>query len=64
MRPGCLLSRSQRVWARQLEATRRYVDNSKVAVFAFGRAAQTPFGSVSANDKRLMGARLRELVDA
>jgi hypothetical protein len=48
----------------RLEATRRYVDNGKVAVFVFGQAAQTPFGSVSANDKRVMGARLRELVDA
>lgn len=48
----------------RLEATRRYVDNGKVAAFVFGQAAQTPFGSVSANDKRMMGARLRELVDA
>jgi hypothetical protein len=48
----------------RLEATRRYVDHGKVAVFVFGQAAQTPFGSVSANDKRVMGARLRELIDA
>lgn len=47
----------------RLEAARRFVGNSKVAVFAFGQAANTPFGSVSANDKLLMGARLRELVD-
>jgi hypothetical protein len=48
----------------RLEATRRDVDNGNLAVFAFGQAAQTPFGSVSRNDKRMMGARLRELVDA
>ncbi|MFI4977374.1 MAG: hypothetical protein ACHQC8_01655 [Solirubrobacterales bacterium] len=44
----------------RLEAARRSLHNGKVATFVFGQASQTPFGSVSANDKRLMGARLRE----
>jgi hypothetical protein len=48
----------------RLYAARRAVNGDKEAVFVFGQASQTPFGSVSGADKRLMGARLRELVDA
>jgi hypothetical protein len=48
----------------RLEAARRSITDSAAAVFAFGQASQTPFGSVSGSDKRVMGARLRELIDA
>jgi len=47
----------------RLEAARRAVSGGKAAVFVFGQAANTPFGTVSGVDKRTMGARLRELVD-
>jgi hypothetical protein len=48
----------------RLEATRRLIDGAKAAVFAFGQASQTPFGSVSGEDKRLIGGCLRGLVNA
>jgi hypothetical protein len=48
----------------RLEAARRFIPDANAAVFAFRQASQTPFGSVSGADKRLMGTRLRELIDA
>lgn len=47
----------------RVEAARRRLASGKEPLFVFGRASQTPFGSVSAADKRLIGARIRELVD-
>ena len=41
-----------------VEAGRRKLKSGKKPLFVFGRAAQTPFGSVSGADKRLIGETL------
>ena len=47
-----------------VEACRRQLGSGKETLFVYGRAARTPFGSVSGADKRLIGARVLELFDA
>ena len=46
----------------RIEAVRRRLASGKEPLFVFGRASQTPFGSISGEDKRKIGARVRELI--
>jgi hypothetical protein len=59
-----LLDGPKRTRPYPLRAVCRRLPGGKSTVFAFGTAANTPFGTVARVDKRAMGARLRELVDA
>jgi len=47
-----------------VEASRRMLTSGKEVLFVFGRAAQTPFGLVSGADKRFIGARILESLNA
>lgn len=47
-----------------VEAFRCELASGKAPLFVFGRASQTPFGSISAFEKERIGARILELLDA
>jgi hypothetical protein len=47
-----------------VEAFRHELPSGKTPLFVFGRASQTPFGSVSAPEKERIGARILELLNA
>ena len=46
-----------------VEGCRRELRSGKKPLFVFGLASQTPFGSISAFEKRAIGARLLEVLD-
>lgn len=48
----------------RVEAFRHELAAGKTPLFVFGQASQTPFGSISGAQKRLIGARIRDLPDA
>ena len=48
----------------QVEAFRHGLRSGKAPLFVFGQASQTPFGSISGVEKRRIGARVLELIDA
>lgn len=47
-----------------VEASWRAPTEGKRSLFAFGKAAQMPFGTLGASDKRAVGARLAEMARA
>lgn len=48
----------------RIEAFRHALGSGRVPLFVFGQASQTPFGSISGVEKRRIGARILELLDA
>jgi hypothetical protein len=51
---------SGRCWDLQRSATHRTRSQGKVTALVFGRAANTPFGTVSNADKRKMGLAIKD----
>jgi hypothetical protein len=47
-----------------VEVLRYELAPETMPLFVFGQASQTPFGSISGAEKRLIGARIRGLLDA